>query len=773
MVKKNYARPFSFLLILVTVFYAFYSQTPHFKKDFNAPLAEFSTERALDQLAVIAKKPHYVGTPEHTQVRAYIVQELKKLGLEVHVQEQEAVNSKWQAGTKTYNILTRIKGLNSDKALMLLTHYDSSPHSSLGGSDAGSGVVSILEGIRAFIASEKKPKNDIIILISDAEELGLLGASAFVNNHPWAKDVGLVINLEARGSGGPSYMLLETNGGNHKLIKEFSKADTPYPVGNSLMYSIYKMLPNDTDLTIFREDGDIDGFNFAFIDDHFDYHTAEDNFENLDRSTLAHQGSYVVSLLNYFSDADLTQLKSQPDDVFFNFPGFGMVYYPFSTVLPSIIVVSVLFVLFFVYGIRKQKLTFSGSFKSFIPLFVALISVGIIGYFGWKLILVLFPQYIDILHGFPYNGHLYIITFASLAMGLLFWIYRPYFKQGAIPDLMVAPIIIWILINFLIAFKLKGAGFFIIPLISLLLSWGILLFTNDSPRNRIWLFTFFSIPTLLIFSPLVKMLPVGLGLETIAISMVLIVLLFSSLLGIFGFYSNAKHLSKLFMGIALLAFISAYFKSDYSVNQKQPNSLVFLQDVTTNEAFWASYNSVNDSFTKQFLGTDPQKGDLATFFSNKFKAKFKLYKKTVPKDISAPIILKQHNDTLYEDKDLFEYTIKPQRESNALYIVAKDSIAFYAISFNGAAFEKKEEAHEIAFHTTKDNPKIISYFLAEDVDSLHIRMEVPKNMKPNLMLYDISFDLLENPQFHVKPRSKSMMPTPFVINDAVILKMDL
>ena len=773
MPKKNYSRPVSFLLIIATVFYAFYSQTPHFKKDFNAPVTEFSTERALVHLAVIANKPHYVGTQEHTKVREYIVNELKKLSLEVSVQEQEAVNLKWQAGTKTYNILTRIKGIDSNKALLLLTHYDSSPHSSYGGSDAGSGVVSILEGVRAFIESGKKPKNDIIILITDAEELGLLGAKAFVKHHPWVKDVGLVINLEARGSGGPSYMLLETNGGNHNFIKEFNKAKTSHPVGNSLMYSIYKMLPNDTDLTVFREYGDIDGFNFAFIDDFYDYHTAQDTADRLDRNTLAHQGSYVMSLLDYFSDSDLTQLKSQPDDVFFNFPGFGMVYYPFTSVFSILVFVSVLFVFLFVSGVRKQKLTLKGSLESFIPFVILLITSVIIGFLGWKMILFLFPQYTDILQGFPYNGHLYLITFISLTLGLLFWMYKSYFKKGAIPDLLIAPIIIWIGLNFLIVLKLQGAGFFIIPLVGLLISWGILLYTNDSPRTRIWIFTLLAIPTLLIFSPLVKMLPVGLGLKVISISLVLVVLMFGSLLAVFGFYSNSKNLAKLFFGIALIALITAYFKSEYSTEQRMPNSIVFVQDVDTQESFWASYNRENDSFTEQFLGSDPQKGDLSLFFSNKFNTKFNFYKKAPVKVIPAPIVSKQVNDTLFTNRDVYEYIIKPQRDSNVLYIIAKDSIAFYDISFNGESFDKRDKDNEFVYTTTQINNKIISYYLADGVDSLRVRMEVPKHQKPNLELYDISFDLLDNPLFQVKQRNKTMMPTPFVINDAVVLKMKL
>src|SRR5690606_39231039 len=114
-----------------------------------------------------------------------------------------------------------------------------------------SGVATILEGVRAFLESGERPKNDIIILFSDAEELGLNGADLFVREHPWAKEVGLVLNFEARGSGGPSYMLIETNRGNAKLIEGFSRAGVQYPVANSLVYSVYKMLPNDTDLTVF------------------------------------------------------------------------------------------------------------------------------------------------------------------------------------------------------------------------------------------------------------------------------------------------------------------------------------------------------------------------------------------------------------------------------------------------------------------------------------------------------------------------------------------
>ena len=187
MFSKKYSQVISILLIVASVYYSFSSLIPSEKIKENTKATEFSTSNALKYLKEITKKPHFTGTQEHTLVRAYLVSEFEKLGLDVEIQEQIAVNNKWRAATNTKNILARIKGTEKGKALLLLSHYDSNPHSSLGASDAGSGVVVILEGIRAFLATNKQPKNDIIICISDAEELGLLGANAFVNHHRWPK----------------------------------------------------------------------------------------------------------------------------------------------------------------------------------------------------------------------------------------------------------------------------------------------------------------------------------------------------------------------------------------------------------------------------------------------------------------------------------------------------------------------------------------------------------------------------------------------------------
>ena len=127
-------------------------------------LSEFSTQRALKKLAVITKEPHYVGTQNHEVVADYLVKELENLGLETSIQEGYTLTD-WGNLVKSKNILARIKGTANSKALLLLSHYDSAPHSkSLGASDDGSGIVTILEGLRTYLHNNSQPKNDIIIL---------------------------------------------------------------------------------------------------------------------------------------------------------------------------------------------------------------------------------------------------------------------------------------------------------------------------------------------------------------------------------------------------------------------------------------------------------------------------------------------------------------------------------------------------------------------------------------------------------------------------------
>ena len=758
---KKFTPLLSILIIIATIYFSFSDLIPTYNKDQKTTSeTEFSIDRALFHLKNISKKTHHVGSEEHTIVRDYIFKELEKLNLSPEIQDQVVINNKWRAATNSSNVIATIKGSGNGKALMLLTHYDSSQHSSLGASDAGSGVVTILEGVRAFLAKNKQPKNDIILLFTDAEELGLLGAKAFVENHPLAKNIGLVLNFEARGSGGPSYMLMETNGKNSKLLTEFLKANPNYPAANSLMYSIYKMLPNDTDLTVFRENGDINGFNFAFIGDHFDYHTAQDSYERLDRETLLHQADYLTTTLNYFSDSDLNNLNSDKDLVYVNFPFIGLLTFPFSWIFPLLLIALSIFIVLIFFGLRKGKITINGSLKGFIPLVSSLLIVGGVTFGLWRLILIIHPQYQDILHGFTYNGYQYIFAFSFLSLWIVFKIYNKFFKQISNADLLIAPIILWLLTNVLILNYLQGAGFYIIPVFIALLILAILIFMDINDKSKPILFSILSIPTIYIFSPFIKMFPVGLGLKMLFISGGFIVFIFGLMIPIFHKQKKKNSLQFYFGFLAILFFGLATYNSGFDIDKKKPNSMVYVQNIDEGTSYWATYNKVLDDYTNQFLSENPKKGSITSTLKSKYNTRFSYHKKTEQKPIKS-VITTINKDTIIDNKRQVSFTLIPQRKINKIELLANNKLSFSTLKVNGVSANIDNKL------VIENNTILIYHFANNDAD-ITIEFSIPKNENPDITVVESSYDLLTNPLFSITPRTDEMMPTPFVTNDAII-----
>ena len=759
--KKNQTSILAIVCVLAILGIIYATMMPQWISKDEEALAEFSTERALNQVEIIAQKPHYVGSLNHELVANYLKLELNRIGLETSTQEGFTLNDKGLL-VKSKNILARIKGTNNTKALLLLSHYDSAPHSfSKGASDDASGVATILEGIRAFLYAKQPHKNDIIILFSDAEELGLNGAALFVNKHPWAKDVGLVINFEARGSSGPSYMLMETNKGNEALVKEFSKAKTTYPVSNSLMYSIYKMLPNDTDLTVFRKQGNIQGFNFAFIDGHYNYHTQQDDVQHLNKTTLAHQGTYLMPLLKYFSNTDLNATNSTEDDVYFSAP-FSFISYPFSWVLPMTIIALGLLILFIFIGKAKRVITFREIFRGFVPLLGSLIISGLVTFLGWKIVLQIYPQYSDLLNGFTYNGHAYIGAFVALSIAISFAFYHHFSDAKITMNHFVAPLLLWIIINAFIANSLTGAGFLIIPVYFGVLLFGIFVLTQ---HYSLGLNLLFSIPALAIIAPFIVMFPIGLGLKILFGSAILTVLLFGLLLPIFGNFFKKGTWTMFFFAVSIGFFIYAGYHSGYEHGKAKSNSLLYVYNANTNSAVWTTYDVNLDEWTKTYLGEKNQKavGLNALPIASKYNSAF-TYSAIAPVvDIPRPTIafLK---DSVVGNNRYLKIKITPNRKVNRYDIYANPKMTFFNFKANGVS-TSGQKGNQLE----REGMKILCYYVVAN-EPLVMEFYINKSSVFDMDLIESSFDLMSNPLLKVKPRSDWMMPTPFVLNDAVLIQ---
>jgi acetylornithine deacetylase/succinyl-diaminopimelate desuccinylase-like protein len=207
----------AFLFIALTIVFAERASRPPVALPASAPPTAFSAERAMKHVLAIAKEPHPVGSTEHDRVRDYLVAQLGILGLEPQVQNTTGVGTRYADAGRVQNILARMPGEQSGgPAVLLVAHYDS-VEAGPGAADDGAGIAAILETIRALRAGGPLV-HDLIVLFSDGEEAWLLGAAAFVREHPWAKDAAMVLNFEARGTTGRSLMF-ETGPGNLDAVR--------------------------------------------------------------------------------------------------------------------------------------------------------------------------------------------------------------------------------------------------------------------------------------------------------------------------------------------------------------------------------------------------------------------------------------------------------------------------------------------------------------------------------------------------------------------------
>ncbi|MEW9551515.1 M28 family peptidase [Nonomuraea sp. NPDC050783] len=289
----------------------------------GAPGGQFSAGRALVHLKRFATEPRPIGSPASERARDYLAGRLRAAGLQVEV--QRSVGARSSAGLATFgqvdNIVARLPGTASTGTVLIAAHYDSAAMGP-GASDDGAAVAAMIETVRALRAGPA-PRNDIVLLMSDGEEDGVLGAESFVREHPLGRAGGVLLNWEARGVGGPSLMF-ETSPGNARLVETFTGA-VPAPRGHSAMVELYRLLPNNTDFTPLTAAG-FAGMNFAYIQRSSHYHTAGDSIANLDPGSLQHHGTNMLALARALGGADLRTMAADHDVTYFRALGTMITY---------------------------------------------------------------------------------------------------------------------------------------------------------------------------------------------------------------------------------------------------------------------------------------------------------------------------------------------------------------------------------------------------------------------------------------------------------------
>jgi len=305
----------------------------------------FSEECAMRNLIKLVQQPRVVGSIANEQIAMnFLLGELKKLqdglapgfSMEIDAQNVSGSFSLAYRGflsiTNVYhdlhNVAVRIRYPANEKssdAVMIATHVDSML-GSVGASDAGACVVSILEILNVLTKDPAYFRRPLIALFNGGEELGMQAAHGFVAKHTWSESIFSFINLDSGGVGGNS-LLLQSGPGNSWMVGLYSTVSRA-PHGSVIAQDVFQsgLVPSDTDFRVYTEHADtvIPGIEFVFYQNGYLYHTHGDTVENMDSGSLQHIGNSAFDMLKALiehPDIGFHTLKDASSDsgVFYSF----------------------------------------------------------------------------------------------------------------------------------------------------------------------------------------------------------------------------------------------------------------------------------------------------------------------------------------------------------------------------------------------------------------------------------------------------------------------
>lgn len=229
-------------------------------------------------------------TPENAKARAYLVSELRRLGVAPVAASYEMPFAMPRRGrpdsVRGVNVVAQVRGTRyPERVIVVSAHYDHVPPRNgnvyNGADDNASGTAALLQMAAHF--QRQKPEHTLIFAFFDAEEMGLLGARAFVANPPVPlAQIAANVNMDmvARGDNGTLWAVGTTP---HPVMKPIIQALVPVaPVTIKMGFDTGTGRDNWTALSdqgAFHAQGI--PFVYFGVEDHADYHEPTDDPEKV------------------------------------------------------------------------------------------------------------------------------------------------------------------------------------------------------------------------------------------------------------------------------------------------------------------------------------------------------------------------------------------------------------------------------------------------------------------------------------------------------------
>jgi hypothetical protein len=142
-----------------------------------------------------------------------------------------------------------------------------------------------------------------MVLLTDADEDGLMGAAAVVRDPEVRSRLRSYINLDAIGTDGP-VPLFETGPGNAWIMQTWARA-AQAPRGGSYQLEVYRRLPSDTDFSVLKG-LQVPGLNFAAVGNGYVYHTPRDTPDRVTSRAILDMGATALATAEALDATDLS-----------------------------------------------------------------------------------------------------------------------------------------------------------------------------------------------------------------------------------------------------------------------------------------------------------------------------------------------------------------------------------------------------------------------------------------------------------------------------------
>lgn len=577
----------------------------------DTPATAFAASRALPVFKFLAQAPRPIASDSNARARQYIVERLQSLELDPQVQSASAQKtSVGYAGDYhvnvgiANNILVRKPGSALDHArrpaLLIASHYDSAPDQA-NAAGASSSVAAMLETLRA-LQHGAPLANDVIFLFADGEQAGSLGARAFAEQHPWARDVGLVLQFNAAGNSGP-LLLTGSRGGNGKLVAGWIAA-APQAVGTSALALLAREAP------ALLNGGPLDrvgtaGMRFANIEGSAGDKGRADVAGRVAQGALQHAGDTMLALTRHFGDLPLDQITS-PDEVHFELPLVGQVHYTVDHVWALTRLVCFMFFLACCLAFKQRDLELRLLLAGAMCYLLLALALAFVAITLWKAFPGLHADYQPLATGAGARDRCYFLAYVTLGIAVFIELQRILHKMIGTPATTLGALLVLVLALVAGSWFMPGATYLLAwPMIATLLVYVLLQNVRVAALPqfaRIAILVAGMAPGIVLFVPLLQQVSTLFTAERSA----LLMLALSAMLGM-GTTLFAAMRRRFVAPLLLLACAGAVSSAAGSVEpdaaMARPNRMTYLNDAYSWKAWWVMPAEPLDAWSRPFFAS--------------------------------------------------------------------------------------------------------------------------------------------------------------------------